>query len=87
MTTPSNSSMDHHLGDNEEGNDRSSGEGGSNNTQQKIFSLRDSSDEFAMFSFKIGACVLFSFFRLCDLPPLCVTHPSLNYFTELTPVF
>jgi hypothetical protein len=48
--------MDHHLGDNEEGNDRSSGEGGSNNTQQKIWSLRDSSDEFAMFSFKIVPC-------------------------------
>jgi len=48
--------MDHHLGDNEEGNDRSSGEGGSNNTQQKLWSLRDSSDEFAMFSFKIVPC-------------------------------
>jgi hypothetical protein len=62
--------MDHLLGDIEEGNGRSSGEGGSNNTQQKIWSLRDSSDEFAMFSFKIGACVLFSFFLFFALCPL-----------------
>jgi hypothetical protein len=69
--------MDHHLGDNEEGNDRSSGEGGSNNTQQKIFSLRDSSDEFAMFSFKIGACVLFSFFLFFVFAP-SLRHPSIS---------
>ena len=84
--TPSKSSMDLLLGDNEEGDQRSSGEGGSNNTQQKIWSLRDSSDEFAMFSFKIGARFLvlffFTFFDFFHLPL------SKFYFTELTkPVF
>ena len=83
--TPSKSSMDLLLGDNEEGDPRSSGEGGSNNTQQKIWSLRDSSDEFAMFSFKIGArfwCFFSTFFDFFHLPL------SKFYFTELTkPVF
>jgi len=86
--TPSKSSMDLLLGDNEEGDPRSSGEGGSNNTQQKIWSLRDSSDEFAMFSFKIGAR-FWCFFSSLFLVFFIRSFPlSKFYFTELTkPVF